>query len=70
MSTAAPERVIRFGAGTLGDLAEVCAEVGIARPLLVASARAAAALESLPVVGVFEVSARMCPSSRCAKPSR
>ena len=54
MSTTAPERVIRFGAGTLGDLAEVCAEVGITRPLLVASARAAASLGGLPVVGTFD----------------
>ena len=53
MSTTAPERVIRFGAGTLDALAEVCGEVGIARPLLVASARTAASLASLPVVGVF-----------------
>ena len=31
----APARIVRFGAGSLGELGGVCAEVGITRPLLV-----------------------------------
>ena len=45
--------VIRFGAGSLGELADVCAELGIARPLLVTTRRGAASASSLPVVGTF-----------------
>ena len=47
-------RVIRFGAGALGQVADVCAEVGSARPLLVTTRRGAAAAAGLPVVGVFD----------------
>lgn len=44
---------VRFGTGSLADLGEVCAELGIARPLLATTPRAAAALRGLPVVGTF-----------------
>jgi len=36
------------------ELADVCREVGIARPLLVASRRTAVSMGSLPVVGVYD----------------
>lgn len=54
MSATAPARVTRFGAGSLIELQEVCAEVGVERPLLVVSRRAAATLPALRVVGVYE----------------
>ena len=44
LSDGAPTRVMRFGAGSLAELAEVCAEVGITRPLLVTTRRGAAAV--------------------------
>jgi maleylacetate reductase len=43
----------RFGAGALGELAGVCAELGVARPLLVASARGARVGAELPVAGTY-----------------
>ncbi len=46
--------VVRFGAGSLASVADVCAELGIARPLLVTTARGAASVGALPVVGVFD----------------
>ena len=49
-----PTRIVRFGAGSLADLAEVCAEAGIAKPLLVASHRGAESAKGLPVVGVYD----------------
>lgn len=47
-------RIVRFGAGSLGELADLCDEVDVSRPLLVASCRGAAATAGLPVVGTFE----------------
>jgi maleylacetate reductase len=47
-------RVIRFGAGTLAELSDVAAELGLSRLLLVASRRGAAAASSLPVVGAYD----------------
>jgi maleylacetate reductase len=47
-------RVIRFGAGTLAELGDVAAELGLSRLLLVASRRGAAAVSSLPVVGAYD----------------
>jgi len=49
-----PARIVRFGAGSLAALADVCAEAGITRPLLVASRRGAASAGGLPVVGVYD----------------
>jgi len=54
VSTKAPERVTRFGAGSLAELEDVCAAIGVTRPMLVASARAVAAIDPLPVVGVYD----------------
>jgi maleylacetate reductase len=45
---------MRFGAGSLEELGDVCDEAGIARPLLVASRRGVAAAGQLPVVGAFD----------------
>jgi maleylacetate reductase len=45
--------VVRFGAGSLASLADVCAELDIARPLLVGTARGVASAGALPVVGTF-----------------
>jgi maleylacetate reductase len=45
---------MRYGAGSLEELADVCGEVGIERPLLVTTRRGAAAVGALPVVGVYE----------------
>ena len=49
-----PPRITRFGAGALTELADVLAEVRIARALLVATRRGAKAAGSLPVVGVYD----------------
>ena len=46
-------RIVRFGAGTLGDLGEVAAELGLERPLAVTTRRGAAIASSLPVAGVY-----------------
>ena len=46
--------VIRFGAGARAHLADVCAEVGIERPLLVTTRRGAASAPGLPVVAVYD----------------
>ncbi len=46
-------RVIRIGTGSLADLGEVAAELGLERLLLVCSSRSAAFAERLPVVGVY-----------------
>ncbi|MFN8224522.1 MAG: iron-containing alcohol dehydrogenase [Gaiellales bacterium] len=43
----------RFGAGTLAELPSLCEEIGVARPLLVATERGARSVGELPVVGVF-----------------
>jgi maleylacetate reductase len=45
---------MRYGAGSLSELAGVCAEAGIERPLLVTTRRGAKAVGALPVVGVFD----------------
>jgi alcohol dehydrogenase class IV len=47
-------RVIRFGAGALGDLADVAAELGLERLLLVTTRRGAAAAGEVPVAGVYD----------------
>jgi maleylacetate reductase len=49
-----PVRITRYGAGSLDELAGVCAEAGIRRPLLVTSRRGAARVGELPVVGVYD----------------
>ena len=54
MTEERPARIVRFGAGSLAALADVCAEAGITRPLLVASRRGAASAGGLPVVGVYD----------------
>jgi maleylacetate reductase len=56
MSGPQPRRIIRFGAGSLTELGEVCGEAGIGRPLLVATRRGAATVSALglPVVGTFD----------------
>lgn len=45
--------VVRFGPGARAELADVCAEVGVERPLLVTTGRGARAAGELPVVGVY-----------------
>jgi maleylacetate reductase len=45
---------MRYGAGSLSELAEVCAEADIERPLLVTTRRGAGSVGSLPVVGVYD----------------
>ena len=52
--TEPPGRIIRFGVGALAELGDVCAEAGVARPMLVTSRRGAADAGSLPVVGVYD----------------
>ena len=54
MSATRPLRIMRYGAGALSELAEVCAEVGIERPMLVTTRRGAAAVGPLPVVGLYD----------------
>jgi maleylacetate reductase len=49
-----PIRIVRFGAGSLADLEEVCAEAGVTTPLLVASRRGAESAKGLPVRGVYD----------------
>ncbi len=46
--------VVRFGPGARAELAEVCAEIGVQRPLLVTTRRGAATAGELPVVGVYD----------------
>ncbi len=53
MSDAQP-RIVRFGAGSLAELADVCDEAGVSRPVLIATRRGAAAASGLPVVAAFE----------------
>jgi maleylacetate reductase len=45
---------MRFGAGSLTELPDVCEEAGIERPILVATRRGAASAGALPVVGAYE----------------
>lgn len=54
MSDNTPAPIIRFGSGSLGELADVCEEAGITRPLLVASRRGAAAAVGLPVIATYD----------------
>ena len=54
MSAVRPPRITRFGAGAVNELGDLCAELGIERPLLVATARGAASVAGLPVVGVYD----------------
>ena len=54
MSEGVPARIMRFGAGSVADLADVCGEVGITRPLLVTTRRGAAAVGELPVVARYD----------------
>jgi alcohol dehydrogenase class IV len=53
LSESRPARIVRFGAGSLAELGDVCAEAGISRPLLVASRRGSASVEELPVVETY-----------------
>jgi maleylacetate reductase len=48
------KRVMRFGAGSLVELADVAAEIDTERLLLVASRRGAALAKTLPVVGAYD----------------
>jgi maleylacetate reductase len=54
VSDARPRRITRFGAGALTELADVCAEVGITRAMLVATRRGAAGVSGLPVASVYD----------------
>lgn len=54
MSGDRPLRIMRYGAGSLVELPDVCAEAGIERPMLVATRRGAASIGPLPVVGVYD----------------
>jgi alcohol dehydrogenase class IV len=54
MSAPRARRIVRFGAGSLAELEEVCGEAGIERPLLVATRRGAGPVSGLPVVGTFD----------------
>jgi maleylacetate reductase len=47
-------RVIRFGAGALGELGDVAAELELERLLLVTTRRGAAAARNVPVAGVYD----------------
>jgi maleylacetate reductase len=49
-----PLRIMRYGAGSLAELEDVCTEAGIERPLLVTTRRGAQSVGPLPVVGVYE----------------
>lgn len=48
------KRIIRFGWGALGDAAEVVAEVGLERPVLVTTTRGRAHADGLDVAAVFD----------------
>ena len=52
--TPPPTRIIRFGAGSVAELAGVCGELGVARALLVASRRGAEGAGSLPVIATYD----------------
>ncbi len=54
MSDERPLRIMRYGAGSLCELADVCAEAGIERPLLVTTRRGARDAGTLPVVGLYD----------------
>ena len=54
MTETPPLRIIRFGAGAIAELDDVCGEAGIAAPLLVTTRRAAGTVAGLPVVGTFD----------------
>jgi len=54
MSEAPTARIVRFGAGALAELGDVCGEAGIARPLLVTTRRGAGTVSGLPVVETFD----------------
>src|SRR6188508_863495 len=47
-------RIIRFGAGSIVELEDVCSEARITRPLLATTRRGAATVAGLPVVGTFD----------------
>jgi maleylacetate reductase len=53
LSESRPTRIVRFGAGSLAELGDVCAEAEIARPLLVASRRGVESAGQLLVVGTY-----------------
>ena len=53
MTAQAPTRIVRFGAGAIESLGEVCAEAGIARPLLVTTRTGAARAGDVSVVGRY-----------------
>jgi len=46
--------VVRFGPGSLRELADVCAEIGVERPLLVTTRRGRVVGDGLPVVGIYD----------------
>jgi alcohol dehydrogenase class IV len=54
MTAEAPTRIVRFGAGTIESLEDVCAEAGIGRPLLVTTRSGAARAGRMTVVGSYD----------------
>ncbi len=54
MSSDRPLRIMRYGAGSITELAGVYAEAGIERALLVTTRRGAASVGELPVAGVYD----------------
>jgi maleylacetate reductase len=47
-------RIVKFGAGTLADLGELLAELGLERPMAVTTRRGAEIARSLPIAGVYD----------------
>ena len=54
MTAQAPSRIVRFGAGTIESLGEVCAEAAIERPVLVTTRAGAARAGDVAVVGRYD----------------
>ena len=54
MSAPRPPRNTRFGAGAIEELGDLCAELGVARPLLVTTRRGVGSVFALPVVGIYD----------------
>lgn len=53
MTAPAPTRIVRFGAGTIADVAEVAAEAGITRPVLVTTRRGVSQAALIERVATF-----------------
>jgi len=54
VTTPAPTRIVRFGTGTIADVAEVAAEAGITRPVLVATRRGVRQASQVERVATFD----------------